>query len=353
MAPDVRAGVLGEDAFPDWNRLVAESPDGSIYSTPEYLDVLCRAAGGRFRVVGAFRGDELAGGVALYERRSPFGAYVAPRLLLYYNGLVLRRYDTKYPSERSSRQVRTLAALEAVMSASGYGGVELRSRATVTDVRPLLARGWSAQLSFSYVVPLLDLKAQWSRVEQNLRRLIDRCAGQGLSAVEDDDFDAFYRLHAATMSRHEVDAYLPRRAFATYFDRLHRAGLCSLYHARLPDGQAIASQLVLRGDHPVSHTVSAANDPAFNRMGAAAFLRWKVFEALAALGHTGNDLTDATLNPVTHFKSQFGGELALSLVLRAPGTRRYRWGSAVVRVYREARATAGTGVRRLLGRSRP
>jgi hypothetical protein len=105
MAAEIRALVLPEAAFSDWNALVAASPDGSIYSTPEYLDALCAAAGGRFRILAVQRGDELAGGVALYERPSAFGAYVAPRLLLYYNGLVLKRYDTKYPSERTARQV--------------------------------------------------------------------------------------------------------------------------------------------------------------------------------------------------------------------------------------------------------
>ncbi len=353
VSAEVRTVVLPEAAYPDWNRLVCASPDGSIYSTPEYLDVLCSVAGGRFRVLAAYRGDELGGGVALYERRSPFGSYVAPRLLLYYNGLVLRRYETKYPSERTARQVKVLSALEEALSSAGYGGVSLRSRSTVTDVRPFLSRGWTAQPSYSYVLPLTDLAAQFGRVEQNLRRLIDRCAGQGLVVGEDDDFDAFYGLHAATMTRHEVAAYLPRPAFAEYFARLKRAGLCRLFSARLPDGRAIASQLVLLGAHPISHSVSAANDPAYNRMGAAAFLRWKVFEALAALGFAGNDLTDATLNPVTQFKSQLGGDLETSLVLEAPGTKRYRWGNAATSAYWRGRGAAGDAVRRLLGRKAP
>jgi hypothetical protein len=44
---------LGEGEYGAWARLVAESPDGSIYSLPEYLDVLCRCTGARFRIVAA------------------------------------------------------------------------------------------------------------------------------------------------------------------------------------------------------------------------------------------------------------------------------------------------------------
>jgi hypothetical protein len=352
VAAEIRTQVLPEAAFADWNRLVEGSPDGSIYSTPEYLDALCTAAGGRFRILAVQRGDELAGGVALYERPSAFGAYVAPRLLLYYNGLVLRRYDTKYPSERTARHVKVVAALEEALSGAGLGGVMLRSRSTVTDIRPFLARGWTTLPSYSYVVRLADLKAQWNLVEQNLRRLIERCTSQGVTAAADDDFESFYRLHSATMGRHEVAAYLPRPAFAGYFERLRGLGLCRLFHARLPDGRVIATQLVLLGTHPVTHTVSAAGDPEFNKMGAAAFLRWRAFEALAALGYAGNDLTDATLNPVTHFKSQLGGELELSLVLQSAGSRRYRWGTAAVAGYWRTRERTGRWLRAVLARNR-
>ena len=63
---------------------------------------------------------------------------------------------------------------------------------------------------------------------------------------------------------------------------------------------------------------AAAADPAFLNTGATAFLRWKVFETLSSLGYAANDLTDAALNPVTHFKSQLGGDLELCLVLENP-----------------------------------
>ena len=108
----------------------------------------------------------------------------------------------------------------------------------------------------------------------------------------------------------------------------------------------IASQLVLAGGHPVTHTVSAAADPEFLRMGANAFLRWKAFEALHAAGYAANDLTDAALNPVTHFKAQFGGELVLCHVAEQPPSR--RWRAARTREARMSRLRAAA--RRLFRR---
>src|SRR4029453_3801631 len=129
---------------------------------------------------------------------------------------------------------------------------------------------------------------------------------------------SFLALHAATMARVGQPTYLAPEAFRRYFDALRARGLCRLFQARRPDGRVLATQLVLLGPHPVSHTVAAGADQEFLQMGATAFLRWKVFEALGAAGYAGNDLTDASLNAVTHFKSQLGGDLAPYLSLDGP-----------------------------------
>jgi hypothetical protein len=183
-------------------------------------------------------------------------------------------------------------------------------------------------------------------MEQNLRRLVDRCAGQGLVVTDDDDFPGFHRLHLLTMKRHSADAYLPEPAFRHWFELLHAAGLCRLYQARLPDGQAVAAQIVLLGGHPICHTVTAASDPAHRQLGASAFLRWEGFKRLAELGCHGTDLTDAALNPVTHFKSQLGGELVANLVVETRGSFRWRATTGTERSYRALREAAGTLLRR-------
>lgn len=344
MAAKTTVRPIGEADYDGWMQLLAESPDGSPYSLPAYLEALCGAAGGRFTVLGAYRGDELAGGLALYLRDGPGGQWAGPRLLLYYHSPVLRRAETKYPSVRTSRELETLGALADAVAAMGLDAVTLKCRHTITDIRPFLERGWTARPSYSYVVPIADLEAQRGRVEQNLRRLIDRCARDGMTVAEDDDFESFHALHVRTLDRKDAQPYLPAEPFRRYWRGIRAAGVGRLFHARLPDGRVIASQLVLAGPHPLTHTVSAAADPEFLRLGANAFLRWHAFEALHASGHAANDLTDAALNPVTHFKAQLGGDLVHCHVLEAPASRRWR----AARARASALATLRGAARRLL-----
>ncbi|MGQ0702393.1 MAG: GNAT family N-acetyltransferase [Gemmatimonadales bacterium] len=352
MTAQVVVEELEQREYALWSRLVADSPDGSIYATPEYLDVLSSTAGGRFRILAARRGDELVGGLPLYERPTGRGVWVAPRLLLYYLGPVLRRFDTKYPSQETARQIAILGALAEAVASRGYAKVVLKPRHTLADLRPFLVRGWRSWPTYSYVVSLADLPTQWQRVEQNLRRLIERCDSNGLRLTEDDDFDGFLRLHRQTMERVLADAYLPDPGFRRWYERLREMGFCRLFQARVRSGEPVAVQLVLLGPHPTTHTVCAAADPAYRQLGASAFLRWKVFEVLARAGKSQNDLTDAALNSVTHFKSQFGADLVLNLVVETPGSFRWKVGESVSQLRHGVRSKVAGVLRPLLGARR-
>jgi hypothetical protein len=339
--------TLRPEEFAAWGEFVSRSPGGSVYAEADYLEALAAATGASFRIVGVRRAGVLVGGVALYETRSLLrGRHAGPRLLLYYHGPLFSPYDGAYPSQETSRDLEIQDVLLDYLSSLRFDSMILKSRSTVRDVRIFLQRGWQASPSYTYVVPLTDLAQQWQHVEGNLRRLIKRCTEvDGLRFTDDEDFDSFFRLHALTLGRRRIPTYLPEGAFRRFVERVRAAGIARLHHARLPDGKAIASQLVLLGKHPVTHTVCAGMDPDYSRLGASAFLRWRGFEALAALGYKANDLTDAALNSVTHFKSQFGGSLETALVLGAPPSRRGRAGQAIERMLRLPRAAGGRLIR--------
>ena len=338
---------LTELEFDQWDTFVARAPEGSIHYTSRYLAALCEASGGRFRVLAAHQGNELRGGVALYEESSRWGTVVAPRLLLYYNGIVLRSYDTQYPSQQTSRDLETQTALEAGLRARGYARLCLKSRSPLRDVRVFQGAGWTVIPTYTYVVPLTDRAGLWGRCDQNLRRLVGRCENQGITFSEDDDFESFFRMHLDVHHRKAAPLYLPKPQFERYVGRLMAEGLCRLYHARLPSGRSIAAQLVLVGAHPVSHTVCAATDGEFLSLGASAFLRWRAFEALAGLGSVANDLTDAALNPVTRFKSQLGADLQVCLQI----ARTDRLGIRLRDGLQGARRAVAIAARRIAGAS--
>jgi hypothetical protein len=337
---------LSEGDFPAWSELVAASPEGSPYALPEYLETLCRSTGGTFRIRAVIKGEEIVGGIGLYMEKRRSGTVVSPRLLLYYNGPVLRAYDTRYPSDRTRRHVRILRALEASLRTDGFARLALKPRNPLGDVRIFDRNGWTARPGYTYVVPLADLEALEQRYDRNVRRLVNRARREGIELSIDEDFDAFYRFHRETHERKGAPLYLREAAFARYFRELRGKGLVELYHARLPDGRSAAAQLVLLGPHPVTHTVCAAADEELQNTGANPFLRCAAFEDLSRRGYEANDLTDASLNPVTDFKAQLGGDLEAHFEV-SRSTPRFRADRAVDRSIRRARGRLAGGLRQL------
>jgi hypothetical protein len=67
LSAAIAVQTLRDSDYDEWGKLVATSPDGSIYATAAYLDTLCLAAGGRFRILAVRRGDQIVGkAVGLY-----------------------------------------------------------------------------------------------------------------------------------------------------------------------------------------------------------------------------------------------------------------------------------------------
>lgn len=311
----VQTRLLHQREYEDWDRFVRKSSAGTIYSTAVYLESLSTATGGQFRILAAFQGEQLFGGVGLYEEGPSERVRMTNRLLLYYNGFVLRDFETQYPSERTSRTLAVLSALEKAISEMPYSRIIIHQPRPLIDARLFMEKGWNVEPSYTYLVALEDLKATWQRIEQNQRRLIRRSQEHGMLFVEDDDFDSFYSLHLQTARRKCAPIYLAESEFRRYFSSLRSGDLCRLFQVRNPNGECVATQLVLTGRHNLSHTVCAAADERALKLGVTPFLRWRAFEKLASLGFRANDLTDAALNSVTRFKSQLGGELTMNLVL--------------------------------------
>ncbi len=319
--------ILDEEKYDAWDQMVYATPGGSIFSTAEYLDVLCSNTGDSFRIAAIVRDNAILGGIALYEIGGRWGTVVRPRFLLPYNGLVYSTGESDYPSRRESMETKLQSALAEFVEQKGYASVLLKNRASITDIRVFSNRGWQAIPTYTYVVNCGDLDNQWRKVDRNLKRLIKRCGSGEFEITDDDDFDSFFALHSQVHERKGAPLYLPPDRFKAYFSELRGKGLARLLHARTQGGQAVASQIVLTGRHTFSHSIAAGSDEQYTNSGVNAFLRWKAFENLASLGFQHNDLTDASLNSVSRFKSQLGGELQMSFALAHPETPLHRIGS--------------------------
>ena len=322
--PSLEVSILPEEQYEAWDNFVAgQQRTGSVYSTAQYLDILCRTAGGSFSVAVIRDGDSFVAGLGIYRQRAYGHEVISDRRLLYYNGLVLRD-DLLSLGGSHSKSLAALDALCSFLSRQQVSGITLHCRDGYQDFRPFLDRGWQVAPSYTIVVPTADSSQLWDRFDRNARRLARRAEDAGCTVEPDNDFDFFYRAHEEIHRRKGAPLYLPRASFQRYVDELVAARLGVIFTARLAGGSPAAAQLVLLGKHPCSHTVCAGSHEAHLSTGATYFLRWRAFVELEARGYAMNDLTDASLGPVTKFKEQLGGTLKMNVVLRSRHRASYR-----------------------------
>lgn len=309
---------LEPSEFTAWNALVAAASEGSPYQTPEYLRALAIATGADWRVLGVYRAGELWGGIGLYEEAGRFGLQASSRLLLYYNGPVIRATPGQPSASEDKHRRDALAHLADYLGDGPYRMIRVKTRAQQLDFRPWLERGWSARPVYTYVVDTRDAAETWRNIDHNLQRLVRRAEYHGITVTEHGDVGAFLAMHRQTHERKGAPIYLAEPQFRQFIESLVADNRARLFQASLPDGRPVAAQLVIFSDHPVTHTVAAAADAEHQHLGSNALLRWRVFQWLATKGYHANDLTDAHQPQVARFKAQLGGrvEMGLQLELR-------------------------------------
>ncbi|BAQ65679.1 GNAT family N-acetyltransferase [Geminocystis sp. NIES-3709] len=320
MSRELTTRFLSENEYKKWAKFVLESPTGSIYSLPEYLEILCQITGDSFRILGVFQGIELVGGIALYETWSAFSlvAVASPRSLLSFHSPVLKHYSSNYPSKIRARYVAILESLINKLLELPYVYLNLSISHLINDMRPFLKVGWQVYPHYTYIINLKDTNKVWLNIEQNLRRLVDRAVKNGLNFSDDDDFDSFYKLHSETYQRKGLQLYLSENQYRKYYELLREKNLCRLHQVRLNNGQSIGAFLILNDNKSRSYTIFAGSDHNYLNLGSATFLRWKSFEHLGKLGYETNDLMGSSLNKVGHFKNQLGGELVTNWIVIKP-----------------------------------
>src|SRR5262249_11202223 len=156
---------------------------------------------------------------------------ISPRMLLYYNGPVLRD-DLLALEGDYSRKLGCLSALCTLLGQQQVNTITLHCRDGYQDFRPFIQQGWRAAPTYTIVVPTADSGQLWSRIDKNARRLVRRAEIAGCTVEPDNDFDSLYRAHEEVHRRKGSQLYLPRESFRRYVEDLVAANLGVIFSAR-------------------------------------------------------------------------------------------------------------------------
>ena len=135
MAAQFQARELTSDDTGIWDRLVADSPQGSVFCSSRFSDAIAEATGRPFRFIAVFRGDRLIAGLPVFDRRKA-GLLLAqqPSLVPHLGVVVSAEVEADHPRKREFNIFRACKAISDWLT-SRYDCIYASHHPGLTDVR--------------------------------------------------------------------------------------------------------------------------------------------------------------------------------------------------------------------------
>jgi hypothetical protein len=305
---------LSADDYPQWNRLIAESPHGKTFLRAEWLHMLAETDSQyHAMILGCFDSEgRLAGGQAVcYQQR--WDLRIVNGFEFLYSGPVLAKSVQHCNATRSAKYYEVLGTIGKAMSEQ-FASVACETQPTLTDVRPLLYDGWAATPVYSHMWRVGDSEYAWSNMNHAKRNQIRHMQKRYRFDIEESTaaVDSFVGLYRDTMTKFGWRPSL--RWEGILHERFHwmrqRDG-CRLYTVREPGGAMVGGVVAILS--PDDHTAllwRVGTRPDFTDAGGAPALYWHAACELSA-EFPDVDFGWSPQSSLSHFKDYMGATAEL------------------------------------------
>lgn len=330
---DLAVRELKQADWDQWDQWLTSQPWGSPFSSAWWLEATCRAFGGRPLLLGVFRGDRLAGGVALRIADMAFFHVVRPSML--YNPVVLGAASPRAGQEVLAALLEDIARRDLIVR-------PLTCTADAVDLREAVWHHWTLTASWTVLTPLRSWVAERD-VSRDERTRLAKAERNGLEATLGvPDVDILYDMMRSTILRHGHDSSLTRDQLRILVEGSGSHGLQVV--TRGPDGTPLSASLVMMQGPRVAFAAMAGSSTTGIKEGAAVVRDMTRLRELAARGYEYLDWCGANQPGIAEYKLNFGGTLTTRLAI----SREPLWVRAAVPVHAGLARIAGAMRRRRL-----
>jgi len=317
MAAHFQARELTSDERGIWDRLVAGSPQGSVFCSSRFSDAIAEATGRPFRFITVFRGDRLIAGLPVFERRKA-GLKLAqqPSLVPHLGLLVSAEVEADHPRKREFNILQACGAISGWLT-SRYDCIYASHHPGLTDVRPFTWYGWREKVCYTYRIRLDAFSVD--TLHSSTRKQVAKAEREGVQVEESEDLTPLSKMVAMSYGRRRRGVPFSKEYLEALFRKLCGQGLAHLYYAKDREGRIVSGgRIILRSFNVVYDWVAGA-DPTHYDSGATSYLLYTLMEHSRA-DHDVFDLMGANTPTIAVFKSNFGGQITPYYLTSKPGT---------------------------------
>lgn len=260
---EINVRELTPNELATWDRLVATSPQGSVFLYSNYLQMLCTTDPSmHITYLGCFDSDGMlkAGQAVIYRRF--LGMFIGFDNW-FYCGPVLEPVLDKPRWYKANIEHGYLTALAVEMN-KRFPNVVVEIHPTLTDMRPFIWLGWKISLHYTHIYDLTESREINKKMSRGERQMINR-GNRNFSFKKETWKEAgqdFIKLHQKSMKK---QSWQPsddwNRVFNKRIQWMEDSGLCMLTTARNADNElGGAFLIILSNDHKTAYFWRLAYD---------------------------------------------------------------------------------------------
>lgn len=299
---------VGSDEFQAWDTLVADSGQGTVFHTSDWLTKNAFLLEQTLILLGCYEGEELIGGCPLYLSHP----YHLLRLVSSkavstpYGGVVVSGLDHAKQRAKEIHANRIIVAILEHIARQRFDYVNLVNSPGLQDIRAFAQKGWNPAVYYTYVLPLEgDILMNTSKdVRQNVRK----AQRLGIQSTRTFDPETFWDLTIRTFAKQGQEPPVSRKHLTGVLELIREKGIGEMWVANTPSGEIAAVEIIVQ-DAKMAHSWSAASSPDHLSTGAASLLSYELSSSLKERCCPMINLTAGNIPHLSSFVSGFNPRL--------------------------------------------
>lgn len=290
-----------------WDAFNAQSPQGSVFTSAEWLAAAAAAQGGRPVFLGVMKDGVLSAGVPFLEIvKGPLKKATIP-ILTPFGGMLFSPDPGKRRSEAEYFNMECAGLLIEELERR-YSYSFLVHSPSFDDMRPFTWRRWSEKVRYTYIIDISDTDAVWDMMERRVRTVI-RNAESSLTLGGAIELDMFTVLYERIFGDRQKSLPVNSAVAGAMAGHVLKTGLGEMRTVTDSRG-TILSAMILVPD-AISNRVYAwisGSIPGENSSGAFSLLFWDAIRRYSGT-YRHLDMVGANMESIAFFKKGFGGTL--------------------------------------------
>jgi Acetyltransferase (GNAT) domain len=304
--------VLAGSEYALWDEFVSQSPQGTIFHTTTWANILARHFRHLYRIHMIIQNNQPLAGCLTFEHKRFGQSLITPLPLYPYSGPLFYLPQDEKPQKTVANYLRLSAIFISYLN-NKYPFWILDGSYDWTDVRAFRWAGCLTEPTYTYLVDLDERQKLVERYSQSLRKKIRQAKEKSFLISTSTDPSEFIRLYIESYKRHGMTPLLSKDILYKLLPDLLGLPQVKMYNLQLKD-QTVASRIIVTDRNIIYDLLTGGT----NESGvASAYLLSHIIESFCAQNLQFNFL-GADHPQIEQFKRSFGGYLVHGFRITRP-----------------------------------